>query len=422
MIKHIKRNEELIYFIIWLSAFLFPLVVGRLQQAVHPADLVSGTLQQGILWHEIIHLWKLVGVFCVCFVVHNHFIAPHLVYRNRRALYFSLAVGLLLLFTVVHCYVARHDTPFFRRGPHGPAATEYTYVHAPNDSYNAPGGKLFRHSHRPRPRSHGLFPMPIDFVIPRELSAVLTMALLFGANVAVKFSFKSVDERLRISQLERRNLEQQVQYLKYQINPHFFMNTLNNIHALVDINPEQAKTTIVLLSRMMRYVLYDGERRLMPLRREAESIHHYIRLMRIRYPKNVDIRYNSVSELSEALVPPLLFITFVENAFKHGISAAVPSFVHVDLISAAPENSSEDAHGFSEVSASEASHVCLVVTNSIPPQQPQSVQHTQQPKEGGVGLKNALERLCLIYGTDFSYRVDRTPSSYKVTLALPLHP
>ena len=420
MIKHIKRNEELIYFIIWFSAFLFPLVVGRLQQAVHPADFVSGALQQGILWHEIIHLWKLVGVFCVCFVIHNHFIAPHLVYRNRRALYFSLAVGLLPLFTVVHCYVARHDTPFFRRGPHGPAATEHTFVHAPNDSYNAPDGKQFRHSRRPR--SRGLFPMPIDFVFPCEVSALLTMALLFGANIAVKFSFKSVDERLRISQLESRNLEQQVRYLKYQINPHFFMNTLNNIHALVDINPEQAKTTIVLLSRMMRYVLYDGERCLIPLRREAESIHHYIRLMRIRYPKNVDIRYNPAPEFPEALVPPLLFITFVENAFKHGISAAVPSFVHVDLISVIREGFSEDAHESSDVPASDASHIRLVVTNSVPPQQPQPAQSTQQSEEGGVGLKNALERLQLIYGTDFNYCVDRTPSSYKMTLTLPLRP
>lgn len=419
MIKHIKRNEELIYFILWLSAFLFPLVVGRLHQAVHSTEFVSGTLQQGILWNEIIHLWKLVGVFCVCFVIHNHFVAPHLVHHNRRTLYFSLAVGLLALFTVAHCYVARHDTPFFRGGPHGPAATERTFARSPND----PGrtGKPFGRPRRPY-RKQGLFPMPIDLVIPREASALLTMALLFGANVAVKFSFKSVDERLRISQLERRNLEQQVQYLKYQINPHFFMNTLNNIHALVDINPEQAKTTIVLLSRMMRYVLYDGERRLIPLRREAESIHHYIRLMRIRYPKNVDIRYNPVPELPEALVPPLLFITFVENAFKHGISAAVPSFVHVDLISVIPEGSSGDAHEFSDVPASDASHVSLVVTNSVPPQQPQPAQSTQQPEEGGVGLKNALERLRLIYGTDFNYSVGRTSSSYKMTLTLPLHP
>lgn len=395
MIKHIKRNEELIYFIIWLSAFLFPLVVGRLQQAVHPADLVSGTLQQGILWHEIIHLWKLVGVFCVCFVVHNHFIAPHLVYRNRRALYFSLAVGLLLLFTVVHCYVARHDTPFFRRGPHGPAATEYTYVHAPNDSYNAPGGKLFRHSHRPRPRSHGLFPMPIDFVIPRELSAVLTMALLFGANVAVKFSFKSVDERLRISQLERRNLEQQVQYLKYQINPHFFMNTLNNIHALVDIDPERAKASIVELSKLMRYVLYEGNNRLTPLSREVQFLRNYVQLMSMRYTGNVSISLDVPEVLPDSMLPPLLLVIFVENAFKHGISYRTKSFVEISL----------QPHG---------DRLLFSCRNSRP-----EIKHDENMK-GGVGLSNVRRRLDLLFPGNYTLDIKEQEDTYTVHLDIPL--
>lgn len=395
MIKHIKRNEELIYFIIWLSAFLFPLVVGRLQQAVHPADLVSGTLQQGILWHEIIHLWKLVGVFCVCFVIHNHFIAPHLVYRNRRALYFSLAVGLLLLFTVVHCYVARHDTPFFRRGPHGPAATEYTYVHAPNDSYNAPGGKLFRHSHRPRPRSHGLFPMPIDFVIPRELSAVLTMALLFGANVAVKFSFKSVDERLRISQLERRNLEQQVQYLKYQINPHFFMNTLNNIHALVDIDPERAKTSIVELSKLMRYVLYEGNNRLTPLSREVQFLRNYVQLMSMRYTGNVSISLDVPEVLPDSMLPPLLLVIFVENAFKHGISYRNKSFVEISL-------------------KPQADRLLFSCRNSRQ-QKPQD-----ENMKGGVGLSNVRRRLDLLFPGNYTLDIKEQEDTYTVHLDIPL--
>ena len=77
---------------------------------------------------------------------------------------------------------------------------------------------------------------------------------LFGFNIGVKIFFKTEKDRMLLQQLESKNMEQQLEYLKYQISPHFFMNTLNNIHALIDINPEKAKDTLVELSKMMRYL------------------------------------------------------------------------------------------------------------------------------------------------------------------------
>lgn len=232
-----------------------------------------------------------------------------------------------------------------------------------------------------------------------ELLSFLVMALLFGLNIGVKYFFKSEDEHKHILELERKSLEQQVKYLKYQINPHFFMNTLNNIHALIDINPEQAQYTVLVLSRMMRYVLYDGERQLIPLRKELDFIQSYVELMRIRYTEHVSIAYHTEEDLPDCMVPPLLLITFVENAFKHGVSSASESFIHIHV-------------SYDE----EAQRVCLDCANSISPH------HSTQESTGGVGLKNAIERMQLIYGKNYDYVVDVRADSYVMHLAFPKYP
>ena len=117
------------------------------------------------------------------------------------------------------------------------------------------------------------------------------------------------------------NIQAEMYYLKHQINPHFFMNTLNNIHALVDINTESAKQAIIELSAMMRYVVYETGGNVIALREDLRFIKNYIELMRIRYTDNVKVTYNYPQQLKGRVdVPPLIFIVFVENAFKHGVS------------------------------------------------------------------------------------------------------
>lgn len=96
------------------------------------------------------------------------------------------------------------------------------------------------------------------------------------------------------------------------------MNTLNNIHALVDIDPEEAKESIIELSNLMRYVLYDGNRPLTSLRKECDFIDNYIELMRLRYSDKVDIKTDRDDNLPDALIAPLITITYVENASSMG--------------------------------------------------------------------------------------------------------
>ena len=149
----------------------------------------------------------------------------------------------------------------------------------------------------------------------------------------IKLYYQAIATEQRMSMLERQNIETQMQYLKYQINPHFLMNTLNNIHAMIDFDREMARNSVMVLSRMMRHVLYDSGEKNTTLDKEVEFIENYIEMMRIRYIDDVDITFNhpDITLCRKISLPPLLIIVLVENAFKHGISYNKESFIHINV-------------------------------------------------------------------------------------------
>ena len=218
--------------------------------------------------------------------------------------------------------------------------------------------------------------------------------LLLSMNLGIKEYFRSVKNQHDTDELRRQHLEQELEYLRYQINPHFFMNTLNNIHALVDIDPEQAKNTIVELSKLMRYVLYDGSRPTIPLSKETEFLKHYIGLMRLRYSDSVRIKVDIPDETPDVQVPPLLFVSFVENAFKHGISYQSESFIMVSL------NVREGYISFS----------CI-----------NSKHETNQDPHSGIGLENTRKRLRLLYQENYTFNINENAKTYEVLLKIPVN-
>ena len=178
------------------------------------------------------------------------------------------------------------------------------------------------------------------------------------------------------------------------------MNTLNNIHALVDIDPEQAKDSIVQLSKIMRFVLYEGSKQMVPLRQEILFLQNYIELMRKRVADQVDIRVSLPDMLPDREVPPLMLITFVENAFKHGVSYQQPSFINIRISIDGSTDSPQPAS------------LHFVCRNSKIPQ--------AEDRHGGVGLQNAKRRLDLLYADRYDLHIDDAADTYTVTLQIPL--
>ena len=120
---------------------------------------------------------------------------------------------------------------------------------------------------------------------------------------------------------ERQKTEAELKNLKNQLNPHFLLNTLNNIYALIAFNSDKAQEAVQELSKLLRHVLYDNQQTFVPLEKELDFIRNYVALMRIRLPQQVEVSVNLEVDSGGALqIAPLIFISLIENAFKHGIS------------------------------------------------------------------------------------------------------
>ena len=224
---------------------------------------------------------------------------------------------------------------------------------------------------------------------------IVLCVFMFAANIGIKKFYESMQKDEDNARLARESVEAEMYYLKYQINPHFLMNTLNNIHALIDIDADSAKRGLIELSEMMRHVVYESSADTIPMSKDIKFIENYIELMRIRYAQKIDVRFTYPKTIPSTLsVPPLVFIVFVENAFKHGVSRNKTSFIHIDI-------SIEEQ---------------TVVANFC-----NSLHHTSNPKHtSGIGLENVGRRLEHIYGDRHELKIAEQSDKYCVTLKIPV--
>ncbi len=160
----------------------------------------------------------------------------------------------------------------------------------------------------------------------------ISFAFLAFIALVVRLSMQWRKTEVARQEAELRRSEAEIKNLKNQINPHFLLNTLNNIYALTAFDTEAAQRAIQELSSLLRYVLYENQENTVSLRKEADFIKTYIELMRIRLPANVkvDVCFD-IPENDACQVAPLIFISLVENAFKHGVSPTKPSFISITL-------------------------------------------------------------------------------------------
>lgn len=155
------------------------------------------------------------------------------------------------------------------------------------------------------------------------------MALTAALSVAIKMTANWYITENERKELEKARTEAELQNLKSQLNPHFLFNTLNNIYSLIAIDADRAQYAVHNLSHLLRHVLYEDSQPLIPLDKELAFMRNYIDLMSLRLSDKVDLQVAFPASTEGVLIAPLLFITLVENAFKHGISPTAPSFIHI---------------------------------------------------------------------------------------------
>ena len=341
-------GENLLYTFVWVGIYIVPL-------------LNSGMMAESYSFDNLIIAWLKITPFFIVFLIHN-LIFSRLLFKMKYILYLIAAAGLVItMFGCVELYQQYNEGKMF------------VGIEAVHDYTRTKRASL------------------TDY---QWYWNILLAGAMLAANIAIKLFYKSIDDERRFEILRRQSLQAEMDYLKYQINPHFFMNTLNNIHALIDIDGESAKDNIIELSKMMRYVLYDSESQNTSLQNELQFVSNYINLMRIRYTKDIDIRFNYPrSGTMNIMIPPLLLIVFVENAFKHGISYNRSSFIHINI-------------------KKEPLNLICTVRNS---------RHKELRKgKGGIGLENVRKRLDMLYGADYSLTInDANPDEYSVELIIP---
>lgn len=223
-----------------------------------------------------------------------------------------------------------------------------------------------------------------------------SMILTVGLSAAIRLSGRWVQVEAARREAEKSRTEAELKNLRNQLNPHFLLNTLNNIYALIAFDTDKAQTAVQELSRLLRHVLYDNQQNFVTLGKEMDFIKNYIALMRIRLSSNVtvetrfDIRPDSPTEIA-----PLIFISLIENAFKHGISPTEPSHIRIYF--------SENVH-----------EVRCEITNSYHPK-------SEADKSGsGIGLEQVGKRLELTYPGRYAWKhgISEDGKEYKSVLTI----
>jgi len=333
---------------------------------------------QPITWNITLpyQLWIkqsiILGLVIIAYYINSVELVPRFLLKDRNGIYFVIVISITIFIVVMSGYLDQWlnlrqlmDAAFHRGQPH----------------------------HRGGGGGKGRGP---DVGMMAALGA--TVALVLGVGTSIMVIQKWQKDRQVHQEMEQDKISSELSFLKAQINPHFFFNTLNNIYALTHVNAETSRSAIHQLSRMMRYVLYDTQNSTTQLSQEIAFIKDYISLMQLRLTDVVKIDFRSPALVKDMAVAPMIFLPFVENAFKHGVSATYPS--HIEISIEQRENTLE-----------------LKVVNTIINEQSNNLEEAS-----GIGLNNTRRRLDLLYPGKYTLLIneDTEENVYLVHLTLDL--
>jgi hypothetical protein len=319
------------------------------------------------------------SLLVAAFYFNSAVLVPRFLLKNHTALYFAVIIGVVIVIAFISRGVDSVLSPYqsndaaFSRPGQAPA----TELSRPRQPPKLETGMRFRRE---------------------DLFTILISGLVVGISTTITALNKWQKDKEERKELEKDKVTAELSLLKAQINPHFFFNTLNNIYVLTEVDPKVAGEAIHQLSKMMRYLLYDTQNGDNMLSQEIAFVKNYISLMRLRLTDVVKINIDIPAHLQDMPLAPMIFLPFVENAFKHGVSATHQSYINIIL--------------------SQRDKVLeLTVSNSILNENSLSLDN-----DSGIGVVNTKRRLDLLYPG--KYKLDiREPdvaSEYTVHLVLDL--
>ena len=214
--------------------------------------------------------------------------------------------------------------------------------------------------------------------------------------IAIKFYKRWSEKDYREQKVQKEMVEVELQMLKTQINPHFLFNTLNSIYVLAMKKSEQTANTVMLLSDILDYILYKVDAPKVAISSELKIIENYIELEKIRFTNRVDLNFTTNIKSEDLLIPPMLIIPFVENAFKHGVAKSIgKSWITIFI-----EETIEQLN--------------ISIANS-------KNEKPTKSEIGGIGLVNVKKRLDLLYGERYQLDISEKPEQYDVFLSVPVN-
>lgn len=359
------RNERILYAAVWALVAVLPVILELWK-------LINGT---EFKWMFVFRWWVGMIPLILVFLIHNHFLLPRFMKKGQIRRYCLILLLVLSVYGGVLYTIDRPARQEFRERsvPLRPPFEFSKMPPMPDRPMVLP----------PRP-----FPFPLLF-------RIMLAAMTIGMNVAISLVFTYSREQANRREQENKRLQEELKYLKQQISPHFLMNVLNNIHEMAEEDTREAQNMIMELSHLMRYVLYESENDMTTLAAEARFISSYVSLMKKRYVEGIVTVSLDIPEQTpeEVHIPPLLFISFIENAFKHGVSYNNETRIDIKL---------QELNG----------KILFSCDNTIPDTR-------NIVSAGGVGLSNIRRRLDLLYGNEYSLRINQKDDRYSVILIIP---
>lgn len=310
-----KKTEILIHVAIWAVMFIWPLMFMNHGTGATPVQFLFMSIAQLTLM--------------VAFYVNYLWLTPKYLQRGERQFYWMFnAVMILVMGIGLHYWIELTRSLF-----------------DPNYKTSTPGPFL-----------------SVVFTLRDMFNITISAAI--ATTIKLSMQWKEAEDARKLAELKT---------LRAQINPHFLLNTLNNIYALTAFDTSKAQSAIQELSKLLRHVLYDYEEQYTSMEDEIAFLQNYINLMKIRLTNNVEVTFDAkLNTPCNARVAPLIFISLIENAFKHGVSSTCPSFIHI------------------VITADNKKIECDIENSNFPKSHNDHSGH-------GIGLQQVAQRLRLLY-------------------------